>query len=112
MHTRAARPPDSDASISVMSRERQKFPRLRLFFSRSRNKKGEGEGLGPDGGTQSAGEGFRPAADILIAFGLDHNASERLGARITQHHTPGIAERGFGFAKDAGDFGKGIKGRL
>jgi hypothetical protein len=39
---------------------------------------------GADGGADGGGDAIGPAAHVFFAFGFDHNAGERLGARIAQ----------------------------
>jgi hypothetical protein len=39
-----------------------------------------------DGGFQSSGKAFGPAAYVFFALGFDHHAGERLGARVAQHN--------------------------
>jgi hypothetical protein len=59
-----------------------------------------------DGIAQCAGNRLAETLDIGVMFGLHHDASERLGARVTKDDATRFAERGFCFGKSAGHLRK------
>lgn len=59
-----------------------------------------------DGITQRAGNRSAETLDVGAVFCLNHDASERLGPRVTKDDTTRFAERGFCFGKSAGHLRK------
>src|ERR1700722_13318447 len=96
-----------------MSRAGEKFPSLPKKGGRERSSREEAEfGLSANGLAQAVGQRIGPAADVVFVLGFDHDASERLGARIAQDHTTGLAEGVLGGGQLAGNFRKRIERRL
>src|SRR6266403_1151806 len=85
------------ASLSVMSREREKFPqgKNKKATKRRRGHKdfAETRKLGADGRTEGVGEGLAEALDVGVMLGFDHDASELFGAGIAEHDAAVFAER-------------------
>jgi hypothetical protein len=52
---------------------------------------------GADGRSQGTGDGLRKALDVGVVFGFDHNAGERLGARVAKNHAAIISKGGLCF---------------
>ena len=84
----------------VMAREGEKFPVARNSNEGNRRR------LGADRGPQGVGDRLRESLHVGLVFGLDHDAGQRLRARVAQHDATVVAQRRLRFRERAGNFGQ------